>query len=493
MSSADDVEASQPLLEQGDHKSYGVAPEPDYNKLMEDEDSQPPRIDDPMTYTLAWLKSWQVFYIFTDTVWDNDALRKVMTRLLLLALLTCVLTYNLMPDPTLLDATKFSEITSVLSLFVTLMLSFFLSSSVKRWIECVSGFLELFNSIRNLSMQLHAMGVEKRRSEMCLRYGVLSAHFLVHELRCRKLTPEKVQEANSAMWQYLESSPSEYTRVEQGERQILEQLADRPGQMWVWVGSLIGRMALDGDVPPMPSPTYGRIMNLAQEAQGGLRQVRTSIVVQMPFVYVHTLACLVHLNCILLAISLGLAVGTTSHGIRQYVHHYYYEEHPDPTIKVEPLTSQLQSLIVELLKGFFGPLLFQAFLEIAISVVSPFSDGDAAIPVQKLTKALETDLRQAAYLANNTPLWETPYFKKPATVVTQVVAAQTAPKQAEPPAEPLAEPPAEPPAETPAEPPAKPPAEPPAEKPAEPPAESLAQLPQLPAEPPADQLADQLV
>jgi len=112
--------------------------------------------------------------------------------------------------------------------------------------------------------------------------------------------------------------------------------------MWVWVGSLIGRMALDGDVPPMPSPTYGRIMNLAQAAQGGLRQVRTSIVVQMPFVYVHTLACLVHLNCILLAMTMGLALGTTSHGIRQYVHHYYYEEHPDPTIQVEPLTSQLQ-------------------------------------------------------------------------------------------------------------------------------------------------------
>merc|ERR1719162_2613294 len=294
-----------------------------------------------MTYTMAWLKGWGVF-----SHWDNEALWKALWKTLLqlqlLAAFVCFLTYNLMPDPTLLDATKFSEITSVLSMFVTLMLSFFLSTSVSRWIECVSGFLELFNSIRNLSMQLHAMGVEKGRSEMCLRYGVLSAHFLVHELRCRKLAPERVQEANSAMWQYLESGPSEYTRLEPGERQILEQLADRPGQMWVWVGSLIGRMALDGDVPPMPSPTYGRIMNLAQEAQGGLRQVRTSIVVQMPFVYVHTLACLVHLNCILLAVSLGLAVGTTSHGIRQYVHHYYYEEHPDPTIQVEPLTSQLQ-------------------------------------------------------------------------------------------------------------------------------------------------------
>jgi predicted membrane chloride channel (bestrophin family) len=484
MSTADDLEASQPLLEKDDRKSYGVVPEPDYAKMMEDEDSLPPRIDDPMTYSLAWLKSWRVFYIFKDTVWDNDALWKVMTRLMMLALFVGLLTYNFMPDPTLLDASKFSEITSVLSLFVTLMLSFFLSTSVKRWIECVSGFLELFNSIRNLSMQLHALGVQEQRSQMCLRYGVLSAHFLVHELRCRKLAPDKVPAANSAMWQYLESGPSEYTRLEPGEREILEQLSDRPGQMWVWVGSLIGRMALDGDVPPMPSPTYGRIMNLAQAAQGGLRQVRTSIVVQMPFVYVHTLACLVHLNCLLLAISLGLATGTTTHGIRQYVHHYYYEEHPDPTIHVEPLTAQLQSLIVELLKGFFGPLLFQAFLEIAISVVSPFSDGDAAIPVQRLTKGLETDLRQAAYLATHTPLWETPYFKKPAQEVTSTPLPVAAPPVATAPPAPVVPPPEVPPAEVPQ------PAEPPSESPAEPLSDqSVAPSAEPPAEPVADQSA----
>merc|ERR1719333_246286 len=154
-------------------------------------------------------------------------------------------------------------------------------------------------------------------------------------------------------------------------------------------------------------------MNLAQAAQGGLRQVRTSIVVQMPFVYVHTLACLVHLNCILLAISLGLAVGTTTHGIRQYVHHYYYEEHPDPSVQIQPLTAQLQALIVETLKGLLGPLLFQAFLEIAISVVSPFSDSDAAIPVQRLTASLETDLQQSFLMAEKPPHWDKPTFKQP--------------------------------------------------------------------------------
>lgn len=262
-------------------------------------------------------------------------------------------------------------------------------------------------------MQLHTLGVKKERIDIVMRYGVLSAKFLVHELRIRQMTPEKQKEATDALWRHLESGPSQYTTLLPEERKILEPIVDRAGQMWIWVGSLVGRMAMDGDVPPMASPTYGRIMGLAQSAQEGLRQVRTSIIVQMPFVYVHTLACLVHLNCILLVITLGLALGVTSHGIRQYVHHYYYEEHPDPTIRVIPLTAQLQSLIVETLKGIIGPLLFQAFLEIAISVVSPFSDADAAIPVHRLTCSLETDLKQSFILADNPPHWEKPIFKQP--------------------------------------------------------------------------------
>merc|ERR1712137_693383 len=191
-----------------------------------------------------------------------------MFRLLLLAIFTATLTYNFMPDPTHLDASKFSAITAVLTLFVTLMLSFFLSSSVSRWISCVSGFLDLFNSIRNLAMQLHALGVEKERIDLCLRYGVLSAKFLIHELRCLQLNDEQKQRAKVALWKSLKKGKN---AIHDKEKVAVEHLGDKPGQMWTWVDSLIGRMAMDGDIPPMASPTYGRIMNLAQSAQHGLR------------------------------------------------------------------------------------------------------------------------------------------------------------------------------------------------------------------------------
>lgn len=264
-------------------------------------------------------------------------------------------------------------------------------------------------------MQLHALGVEHTKLKMCLRYGVLSASFLIHELRTRKFPDAERLEANERMWEGLvKDNASEYLRLLPGEREVLEPVADTAGQMWIWIASLIGRMAMDGDVPPMASPTYGRIMNLGQEAQQALRQVRTELVVQMPFVYVHTLATLVHFNSILLAVNLGFSCGVTMHGIQDFT---LYHEHlkANPAI-AQPLTSQLQTFIVELTRGFFGPLLFQAFLEIGISVVSPFTDSDAAIPVRRLMKNLERDLTESFILAENTPNWERPSFKVPKKV-----------------------------------------------------------------------------
>merc|ERR1719321_2260004 len=92
--------------------------------------------------------------------------------------------------------------------------------------------------------------------------------------------------------------------------QTMQKVSDRAGLCWVWVASLLGRLAQDGDIPPMASPTYGRLITLAQVVNDGIRKVRVSVAVQSPFVYVHTLAMLVHINNIFCAISFGSVLGT---------------------------------------------------------------------------------------------------------------------------------------------------------------------------------------
>merc|ERR1719272_1248639 len=77
----------------------------------------------------------------------------------------------------------------------------------------------------------------------------------------------------------------------------------------------------------MASPTYGRIMNLAQHGHEGIRQVRANISVQAPFIYVHMLATLVHINNLLNAIAFGMTCGATIGVSLAYVR----DEHPAGT------------------------------------------------------------------------------------------------------------------------------------------------------------------
>merc|ERR1719497_275674 len=97
--------------------------------------------------------------------------------------------------------------------------------------------------------------------------------------------------------------------IEAHERPMLLRQKESYALLWTWVASLIGRMSQDGEIPPMASPTYGRILSIVQEAYGSIRDVRALHLIKAPFVYVHTLAILVHVNNILNAIGFGLVLG----------------------------------------------------------------------------------------------------------------------------------------------------------------------------------------
>lgn len=387
-----------------------------YNDFFEQpvEQELSPAILDAMTYKLGWLKAWGVFTVFKGTIWSFMPLWLIMGRLLIVCISFAILAYIGVPDPTLLDVSSLSSMNAVLSAFVTLMLSFFLSSSVHRWVTCVDGLFSMFNSVKNYSMQLHALGVEDEKIMLAMRYSVLSATFLIHDLRCSRLDEDKAKVATGLLWEHLLSKSSSHSNMDLAEIEILKHVDDKSAQMWVWVASHLGRMAKDGDVPPMASPTYGRLMSLVQAAQDGQRQTRVSVIVQLPVVYTHTLACLVHVNSLVYAVCTGIAVGTTLHGVHQYLvtNGLIVSHSENLAFKALPLTSLLQALVVALVKGFATPLLFQAFLLIGLSIVSPLDEESAAVPIGKLIHSLERDLQDARFLAARPPFWEIARFKE---------------------------------------------------------------------------------
>lgn len=367
-------------------------------------------ITDTMTYRMEGLVTWQVFFAYSCTIWDNDALWKMGRRLALLTVAVALLEFLLASDPSSLDPLRFSQIGVVLHIFVVLLLGFFLTSSVDRWFNCVNGFLDLINAIRNLQMQLQALGVFKEDSDKALRLGVLSAWGLNYEMKRKYVAPSATAEAMAEMWVFLEQRKQPLSHLLPEERKLLEGVHDFPGLLWVWVGSLIGRLAQDGHIPHMASPTYGRIIDLAQQAQAGMRQVRSSIAVQMPFAYVHTLATIVHLNNILSAISFGLTLGASAGSILVHIDPRYHlwgiTPHPGHYI-----IQDVQSILIQFFQCFVASIVYLSILEIGLSLASPFNDNDAAIPIERLLEKLERDLQDGNRLAAEPPLWEPPVFQ----------------------------------------------------------------------------------
>jgi len=166
------------------------------------------------------------------------------------------------------------------------------------------------------------------------------------------------------------------------------------------VASLIGRMSQDGEIPPMASPTYGRILEIVEMAYGSIRDVRVLHLIKAPFIYAHTLAILVHLNHILNAISFGLLMGITAQVSMGKTEN-----------KLGELPQLVGSLCMQFCMSFVAPFLYLALLDVCVCISQPFTYQDTKIPALQLIHNLEEDLANATVMADNIK-WEKPCFKK---------------------------------------------------------------------------------
>mmetsp|Transcript_7951 Transcript_7951/g.17173 ORF Transcript_7951/g.17173 Transcript_7951/m.17173 type:complete len:427 (+) Transcript_7951:83-1363(+) len=387
-----------------------------FDDLPDDKKQRSVHMLDTMTYDGHQMIGWHTFLMTEGTVWMDKRLWTLVGRLLLLSWFVGLVTFFCAFDPNNLKVREFRQLATYLNVFVAFLLGLFMSIALNRWLACVNGFLVLVQAVRNLQIQLYSLGVPKDRVQHVLRYGVVSVRCLQHQLKGQRVFDEEKRKAfETEMWHELTTVGDEFSIMHEEEAEQLKEVEDPAGLLWLWVGSLIGRLAQDGLIPGMPTPTYGRIMNLAQQAQEGLREVRVTVAVQTPFMYVHTLSTVVHINNILAALSLGMTVGASLGVLLMATHHHLYPASAAPD---RPVSLALENMSIATITCFVGPLLYQAFLIIGISISAPFStvDGakshaEASIPVTRILKELHTDLVDGARMAAALPSWEPPCFK----------------------------------------------------------------------------------
>jgi len=397
-------EEQKPLLKEEDLEKSGISPQT--------------KVEDPhvISYDARTLVSFGSLFRVSGTVWTNIRLWKMMGSLLLVSLCLGAVIFLLIPKPSSIDATKFLEIGSFLKVFLAFLLGFFMAGNVKRWMTMVKGFLGLFAAIRSLSLQLTALGVDIEKVQHVVRYSIVSTLSLASELEARSdPTPEVKQSRVDLLWVQLKQQ----RLLTEDEQKLLELIDDKAIIIWVWTASLLNRLAADGDIPPMASPTYGRIMSLCNDAQAGIRQIKASITIQIPFIYCHMLATLVHINSFMCSLTFGLTLGTALASILEHFNIHsplialLYPDAVHQVPKNSSLESAGQSIIMGMLTCLVAPFMYQAFLQIAMALAQPFDSEEAAVPLHKWIKNLRGDLDEINMLGANTPGWEKAQFKKP--------------------------------------------------------------------------------
>jgi predicted membrane chloride channel (bestrophin family) len=417
---------------------------------------------DSMTYKADVLTSWSaVFHLQgVNTSFQSHSAWMMVFRLLCLSILVAFIILLTIPNPAMLKTSKFQKIAVFLRVFVGLLLGFFLTSSVNRWFECTKGFLELFDAIRTLQIQLLAMGIPDKVRFKVVRYGVVSGWLLSMMLQIEGLSddgdklkalsemysslrddaeedpergmeaasehpegdqnggtsstspiarPMKMDEKGGKMGDISQGVANRYTVLSNEEISTLQGVEDPASMMWIWVASLIGRISQDGWCPAMDSPTFGFVMQTVQDAHASIRNVRQSILVQAPFIYVHMLACLVHINNIVNGISFGIVLGSALGTTLQYhkISFLYSALSGD-----QDVVSDMENLVVSFIISIIGPFLYQVLLEVSVAIAQPFGNTESQIPTERLMTRLQKDLTDAVMMASKPPSWERPRFKK---------------------------------------------------------------------------------
>jgi len=388
-----------------------IEQQPLITKEEEEEQGEP----DPMSYDARKLVTFEVLWGFAGTVWLKGSLWTSMAKYVAVSMVVALFVFFTLSSPEDIKIEKFQKVSQFLKVIVGFLLSFFLSSAIGRWYKCTDGFLELFDAIRAMHMQLNCLGVPRERTNMVIRYAVISAHCLNNDLYRNAMPPKMKANFEHAQWVKMlapnedeinnfDQTGSRIGQITRKEMECLDKMTVPCQSLWVWITSLISRMSQDGEIPPMPTPTYGRVMMIAEKAVDGTRTVLASVAVQPPWVYVQMLAMLVTVNNLLTMACFGVTLGISA-GV--------FAKVSDPG----QISKTMQDLFVTFVISILGPFLYQALLEVGVCIAQPFAEFGKAtpgsIPIDKCLDKLEMDLRDADHLTRHLPYWKQPYFKQP--------------------------------------------------------------------------------
>ncbi|CAD7924575.1 unnamed protein product [Amoebophrya sp. A120] len=329
-------------------------------------------------------------------VWKNVLI--VWTIMVFAAVTTAILT----KDPKhAQDHEILDKIIAFFRAFIAFMLGLYVSHAAGRFHTIVNEIINLFDHIRQLQTDLIMYGVPEKELHIIERYGVLSMRIFHQELKEIHNDPRMRKQEWSYFFDDLEEKGYLQEKAERTslENNLVESNADCSTLCYLWIQNLLMRLAVDGYVPPPPSPSFNQLVTEGKrQPLASIQLCKQLTAFQMPFGYAHMLAVLIHLNNWLMGLSAGVAMGfNVSNFARQL-----FKEHRFP---MTPITN----ISAKFLYGGLFPFFFQGFLLSALMMSSPSHH----LPIAQMIRTLEHDLLAQEHIAKHPHLWDRPYLKPP--------------------------------------------------------------------------------
>merc|ERR1719265_440977 len=342
-----------------------------------------------ISYNPEVLSSWRIFMMASGTIFLSRRIWCLIATLAGIAITIMVLVMVIVPSPKKLSTERFQQISAFLKVFIAFMLGLFMNNALARWWNLTMKVTEIMLSIKKMIYCLNAVGAPAEPRNEIQRLCLQAVYLWVTEVHTVWLNDEDAEEE----WESVFAKLHHKGLIKQHEHDFLLQMPAEHGKclratsVFGWIGCRITDVVANHKIPP---PIHARLMMMANDADDKINLSKIFSQVQMPFMYTHMLALLVHINNILVAVTCGLTMGAAAGEI-------YQRHKQDGSGGVPPrdVYTAVQTLGVNMLIMVINPLLYQAFLQIAATLCYPFGDhGEswARLPLQRYLNELEEHL-----------------------------------------------------------------------------------------------------
>jgi len=343
-----------------------------------------------IAYDPEQLTNWRAIIALNGTIFLQPAVIMIIVSQFFCALGVAGLLYFFTKHPESYNSDAMKDIVKTVAVSIAFLLGLFLSSCINRWWDTITSLEMLFGTIKRLTMTAINLELPSTSRATLARRCVLSTHLLQveqtenHALLAGKQTKEDLEEHWAAIFEHWEHSGM----CTKYERALLQKVPQQQRSFFAW--SLVSKELLvqrpnlvsaDGSVDVM---AYDRLCDLVQSGVASVSAVRTAAAFQMPYIYVHLLAFMIHFVNVLTAVGTGVRIGLILAKAKQ----------GGAVIDMNELINALIFLIVQ-------AFIYQAFLTIGAALSFPITGSAYRVPLKSMCVALDGQLKLMNYLADN--------------------------------------------------------------------------------------------